>query len=577
MSLFQTLYDRVYHLLRTLGLLFHTGVFALRWMLAVFTPSSRPRLLRLYCERCGATLVKGAQLLAMRQDLLPQEYIDELAKLLDEVKPEPYEVIEKTIRESFGDTFDARIASIEREPLGAASIAQVHGAVLTNGERVAIKVKRPKIDRRFHIDLVNLKLFVYLLDRVNFFGTPVSDFLGELARVMLNELDFPREARHMQLMRDLFLTDDVDHYVPDVFKELSDDRIIVMEWISGVRINVVRDAVRENDTEALARMAERGIDPKQVANTMFDSILEQVFRHKVFHADPHAGNVVALDGGTIAYLDFGIVAHLDEEMWGKQWALFEAVAREDVHAAYQAIVDVMSPLTTRSMNKVQVELKDRLWQWIVAARTGAIDFKKKSSARLIFDCAEIGRKFGLRLPWRFLVSHRATLLSDALVFVIDPEIDSLGKMRAFFGREMRRRKLSQLTAEQMNNAFAEGVELALSLPGFVNDLRRWSRQGIPEYLREYREQVSTFDSLASTGLLYLKRLLLLAIGCLLFFQLQSQDSGSEGSQNMGLEGLRDTVAEALQGDNAFLYSIGVLLLSWIFVTRILRDARRESA
>ena len=563
--MYKQVYDRGYYVMRTLWLMFHTTIFIIRWATTIVFPKIRPRLLRLYCEYSGATFIKFGQLMAMRQDIFSQPYIDELSKLLDEVPPESPEVIQSILKRNYGDKLYTNFKFIDVNPLGCGSIAQVHSGILADGTKVAIKVKRRKIDRRFRIDLFNLQLIGRVLDILTITGSRgISDFINELARIMVNELDFDREAKHMKLMHDLMEEDPVNHYVPEVYTDLCTRNIIVMEQIEGIRMTQFVHAVKNNRTEFLDMLAERGIEPKDVARTMFFSVLEQVFHHRVFHADPHAGNVMVMDGGKIAYIDFGIVAHMDSEMWRKQWALFHAVSKEDVHATYQAIVDVMSPLPPRSMIKVQVELKERVWQWIVAAKTGSTILKEKSSSRLIFDCAYIGRKYNLHLPWRFLVSHRATLLSDAIVFTLDPAIDSLTNLRTFFRNEIQESKLGLWTPEQIATTINEAMEVVLTLPAFINEARQWMQQGIPEVLRDYSEGVTTIDTFVRLGLLYFRRFLFMITGTIVLVHFTK----------FGFKFDLEKFPSWIMGQGWWL-GIIVTLVFIIFLTRVLDATNRK--
>src|ERR1700730_9306059 len=194
-----------------------------------------PVVLRRYLQACGGGFVKLGQVLAMRYELFPEAYCDELAKLLDQVSPVPLSTIEGVIAEDLARPLGACFGSFEASPLGSASIAQVHAAHLSTGEPVAVKVIRPGIVRTLRIDLAYLGIVggfsrrFGILSRLN-----LEAMARELSQLTLEELDVRREARNADLFHHLMAEDEVDHYAPRVYFGLSGRRVITMERIEGV-------------------------------------------------------------------------------------------------------------------------------------------------------------------------------------------------------------------------------------------------------------------------------------------------------------------------------------------------------
>jgi predicted unusual protein kinase regulating ubiquinone biosynthesis (AarF/ABC1/UbiB family) len=246
-------------------------------------------------------------------------------------------------------------------------------------------------------------------------------------------------------------------------------------------------AVLEKDRRALEAYAALGIEPKAVARNLLTSVFEQAFVHRLLHADPHAGNLVVLVGGVVGYLDFGIVAPMDEQLWRKQRNLFRAVATQSVHGAYEAILDTLVPLPAEDLTAFESEVKDLVWSWIVATRTNSGDLAERSTGRLILEVANVARRFGIRLPWRFLVLHRSTLLSDTIILTLDPDFDSIAVLQRLFRRQERRITGSPL------DAFFTAWDVGTRLPAAAEGALDWVETNLPGLSRSYARQIGGLE------------------------------------------------------------------------------------
>ncbi len=247
----------------------------------------------------GGVLIKLGQFFSTRVDVMPMEYIEELTKLQDTVTPVPYEDICQVIESEFGRPIAKIFAEFDEEPLAAASLAQVHKAVLLEGQTVAVKVQRPDIDKLADIDLAT---FSYLMDGLNRFtkiGThiDVPMIVSEFARTIGDELDFLREGSNAERFK-VYFADNPMIYVPSVFWEYTTEKVLVLEAIDGIKIS---------DYEAIEAA---GIDRKRVAQEVIDSYLKQVLEDGFFHADPHPGNLFVAPGPLITFVDFGMVGEV---------------------------------------------------------------------------------------------------------------------------------------------------------------------------------------------------------------------------------------------------------------------------
>jgi len=262
----------------------------------------------------GPAIIKGGQALASRPDLLPKEYLVELQRLQDRLPPFPKEAAFEIVRQELGVPFDEVFELVEPEPIAAASIGQVFkGRLVANGDLVAIKIQRPGCEEIISVDLYIMRwyagLLTWLLEKLGRKINLVSviDDFGEL---IYREIDYTAEASNAQLFGDLY-AQIPDVYVPKVYPDLSSTRILTMEWIEGVRL-VDAAAVREIC----------GREPSELVDILVQCSLRQMLDNGFFHADPHAGNLLATSEGKLCYLDFGMMSYVETF---QRYSIIEAV------------------------------------------------------------------------------------------------------------------------------------------------------------------------------------------------------------------------------------------------------------
>ncbi|MHC5541114.1 ABC1 kinase family protein, partial [Singulisphaera rosea] len=263
-------------------------------------PQDRARRLRLVCEDLGPTFVKLGQLLSTRPDLLSEAYTTELAALRDDVKPFAFDEVEAILSEEYGRPASEVFASLDPVPVASASISQVHRATLHDGRVVALKIRRPGIEKIVQADLDILKNLAQLAERRLPFLIPYAPvaIAHEFERTMRRELDFNIEKRTITRCQAQFRRDPTAH-IPQVYPEHSTVRVIAMEFVRGVGVD---------DLEGMRRI---GVDPALVAVRGARILLTQIFDYGFFHADPHPGNLRGLPGGVIVPLDYGMFGNLD--------------------------------------------------------------------------------------------------------------------------------------------------------------------------------------------------------------------------------------------------------------------------
>jgi ubiquinone biosynthesis protein len=443
-------------------------------------PNSGPGLVRWYLQSAGGAFVKVGQILAMRYDLLPSRYCEELSKLLDGLPPIPHEDIVRVIEDDLAVPIGDCFAEFEPQALAAASIAQVHGARLHDGQSVVVKVIRPGVAQCFRVDFMYMRLGSWLLD-----GLAVTRALGvrslmrELIALTREELDFRREARNVWEMHEAMLEDDVDHYSPALVPELSGRRTLTMERVYGVPVVAIIAALQAGDDDALDRWAEMDISPQCTAELLMRSILEQSMHHRIFHADPHAANLVVMPGGTLAWIDFGMLGWLDERQWRSQFGMRAAIAEGDIQGAFRHFLTTLEPLPPIDLSAFEAEVTELLRDWTVASRSPTASLIEKSSGFMFVRMLDAVRRAGLRLPTSLVRLYRAIFVGDIVMLKLDPAIDWVPVVRQFVADELLRRSAAALTRAASPITVAAAVRSYVDAPRTIAALSDLIERGLP--------------------------------------------------------------------------------------------------
>lgn len=280
----------------------------------------------------GALMIKLGQFLSSRYDLLPEPALAVLASLQDEVPAEAFSHVVSVIETELGKPIDQVFRVLERKATAAASLGQVHKAVLlSTGEEVAVKVQRPNIDQLVRMDLSSLEFAIRVITRL----VNTSSFIDlkgvyrEFERTVYEELDFIAEAAHCKRFQEMF-ADDPTIYIPRVYDEYTSRRVLVLEWVSGIKIN------------DYAALEAAGIDRLEVANRTVRAYFHQFFDEGFFHADPHPGNIFVKPGAPghgpiIEFVDFGMVGSLTKSMMKCMQDLFLSFVARDAKAMVLAL------------------------------------------------------------------------------------------------------------------------------------------------------------------------------------------------------------------------------------------------
>jgi ubiquinone biosynthesis protein len=294
-------------------------------------------------EELGGAWIKLGQMLALRFDLLPAAYCDELFKLLNQVAPFSYAEVRGIIREELGAEPESIFRSFGAESFAAASIGQVHHAVLHSGEQVAVKVQRPGIREILQADIDLMYSTTWVLDLTHVFGgTRSREVIDEFARWTADELDYLVEARQAVLLWEHARGDRLER-IAQVYRDYTTSRVLTTEYIKGIPLVDIMVAKREGDSAYLAELEAHGHDLDRIVRHLDWNMLNQVFVFGYFHADLHPANLFVLPGDAIGYVDFGIVGQLPDRVRDSltrySWLLF----RGDVEAAVRELMRWLAP------------------------------------------------------------------------------------------------------------------------------------------------------------------------------------------------------------------------------------------
>lgn len=369
--------------------------------------------------RLGPTFIKAGQVLANRPDIIRMDYMQELTLLQDRVPPFPNDQAFAIMEEDLGVPLDTVFRSLSAEPIAAASLGQVYKGVLLSGEEVAVKVQRPNIGPIIKADLCIFRFIASLVNPLarQRLGASAELIVDEFGQKMLEELDYTLEARSIQLFQQNF-KDDPTVKIPWVRRDLSGRKVIVMEWIDGIRCT---------DPQAII---DSGLDIKKFIAVGVVSGLRQLLEFGLFHGDPHPGNVFALRDGRIAYVDFGNVAEISQT--NKQ-VLIDAVVHA-VNEDYEEMAGDFIKLGFLSKGTNLgpiVPALEQIWKGSMGQSMKDFNFRSVTDKfnALVYQ-------YPIRIPERYALVIRSLLTQEGICLTLDPEFHFLEVAYPYVARRL---------------------------------------------------------------------------------------------------------------------------------------------
>lgn len=419
-------------------------------------------------RKLGPTATKIGQYLALRADLLPAEYTDAFLALVDRVPPFPWADAEAVIRAELGRAPTEVFAYIERRPVAAGSLAQVHRAKLEDGTEVAVKIQRPGIEAAITRDVRRLRRLGRLLEiRGASFAASPSDLADEIEGWLKQEVNFGRELENMIRLRSLAL-DSKQQRVPRAFPSLSTRRVITSEFLHGVPVSGVLREMRE--TDGGSRPLLRQVDPPAFARNLVRACFTQIFRYQFFHADLHPGNLMILPDNGVGYVDFGLCDELDDRVRTNQMRYLAAAYDRDIPRMHKALTEILVSTDASDPEGFRRDFTAETRSLEGASRSE--DGPQKSpSVRYLTGLARAARRNGYHIPPRILSIYRALVTAETLATQLG-FADGLQEVGREFFIELQREELvrSLFARDTIAQFLANVLNLVRDSPAQINQI-----------------------------------------------------------------------------------------------------------
>ena len=427
----------------------------LAWILGVFVRSDLrdlpfPVQLRRRLEILGPTFTKLGQIMAIREDLLPDPITQELDSLMDHLPPIPYEQVRAILERDLERPADDAFAEIDPDPLGSASIAQVHRATTHRGEEVVIKVIKPGIRDVITSDLKLLELFGVFLQWILPRYQP-KQIIEEFSAYTKREIDFDYEADHAEIFAANF--QDVEGIVfPDVYRELSTGDVLTMEYLGGLRPG----------SEAALELSKA--ERRRVIDLGASAIIRMLYKDGFFHADLHAGNLKIMPGDRpedlqIGFIDLGMVGRFRSDLKRRMLYYYYALVRGDVESAARYLIDMARVGEGGDPQGFRRAVSDMARHFLMRSKKGSI-----SLAQVILRSLSLGGRYRVFFPVEMTLMVKALVTFEGVGRTLDPDLDVVAVSRRHVQRIFRERFNPWTIGSEVLGSAPELVDAALKLP-----------------------------------------------------------------------------------------------------------------
>lgn len=404
-------------------------------------------------KEMGPTYIKLGQLLSTRPDLLPDEYLEALTSLQDDLPTIPYSEIKTIVEEEIGERISKAFDSFEEEPLASASIGQVHVAVLRSGKKVAVKIQRPGIRKKFLEDLDTLKEVAHLAVKHTDTGKKYAfeDVLAEMRRIMLHELDYLREANNLVTLG-INLKSFRNLIVPQPVPDYTTSKVLTMEYVEGKKITKISPLQK---TES---------DYTDLIDELIEGYLKQIISDGFAHADPHPGNVQLLANKKIALIDLGMVAQFSQKMQDYLLRLLIGISKNNGEEICNVLLEMSEKEEDATENAFRREIK------IMVTESRNSTAKELQTGRLLIQMNRSAAKNGIHLPVEVNILGKILLNMDQIVANLAPDLDFRETVKKHVTRIMEEKMRKNLAPEDLFSVLLESKKLAEHLPERINKI-----------------------------------------------------------------------------------------------------------
>lgn len=382
--------------------------------------------MRLVCEELGPTFVKFGQILSNRPDLIPMELVTELEKLQDNVPPMPDHIAKEVVEFELKGKVEDLFAWFEPKPFASASIAQVHKATSTSGERLALKIQRPDIQEIILEDIkVMYSIAIVLEKRIpSLKSFDPFGLVKNFEEAILKELDFINESINVQRFYNNIANDNrSDQFAeaPKVYRSFTTRKILALEFMNGIKIDKINE------------LKEQGFEIKLIAKRLIISYFKQIFQYGFFHADPHPGNLLVRANGHICYLDFGMMGSIlprDIEIFGQ---LFLAITRKDVNKIIRALQRLSNYSPIENMRALEFDISEFVEKYYVRS------VHENEMSTVLLELKDIIVSHELKVPTHFFLFARSLVTIEGVIEKLNPDLDQFAMARPYLLRSISRK------------------------------------------------------------------------------------------------------------------------------------------
>ncbi|HGY5539860.1 MAG TPA: ABC1 kinase family protein [Prochlorococcus sp.] len=374
----------------------------------------------------GPAFIKAGQALSSRPDIVPPVLLEELSQLQDQLPGFDSDLAMACIEEDLEAPIEEIYEQLEKEPISAASLGQVHKGVLKGGQKVAVKVQRPGLREQITLDLYIVRNIAgWLKSNVRLIRSDLVALIDELGRRVFEEMDYINEASNAEQFRILH-TDNKRIAVPQIYREATSRRVLTMEWFDGVKLT---------NLDSVKRL---GIDPNEMVEIGVNCSLQQLLEHGFFHADPHPGNLLALPDGRLCYLDFGMMSEVSRE---SRTGLIQAV----VHLVNRNFSKLSRDFVQLGFLAEDVNLEpiipafENVFGQAIEMGVSRMDFKSVTD-----DLSGVMYKFPFKVPPYYALIIRSLITLEGIALSVDPDFKILGAAYPYFAQRLMEDKDPQL-------------------------------------------------------------------------------------------------------------------------------------
>src|SRR3989344_8845419 len=412
--------------------------------------SELPRRLRLAMENLSGAFIKLGQLLSLRPDLIPKEYADEFSKLQDQVPLFSYDIVKSTIESEFNKSIHEIFIRFEKQPIAAASVGQVHKAILKSGEKVAVKVQRPKIEDTFKTDIDILYHLAPIIEEhyPNLKQYNLKQIIKEFEDYTKNELNYLAEAKNVEIFYKNFINHDKKK-IPNIYWDYTTKKVLTLEFIDGQEISKVKLGQKEK---------------KQIVKLVADCFLKQVLEYGVFHADPHPGNIFITKNNKLALLDFGIVGKISPDLRKKIENLFIGLIQGDRILISDSFISLNIVQEDINIEEFREDLSQHLGNYYNTS------LSKIDISSLLYDLLTLAKKYNMKFPSSFVLLIKAIATTEGFGKDLDPDFNFVVTCKPYVNKILKKKISSDYIFDTLKENLLTFKDLIIDFPSNLKTL-----------------------------------------------------------------------------------------------------------